>query len=155
MWNWTKMGARVLVTPGEMTPAPFSHPLAGHAEGRAEPADEAPQVDAPLGVKSDKGADATHEVGQSRPIPPTQSSNCVRPSVMRARTRADASGAMPANAAVTMSDASPAAASGEVVLVKAAEAAASDDKPAEAKPDEILTGEIEAGPGRRQIRRQG
>ena len=27
MWNWTKMGARVMVTPGEMTPASFSHPL--------------------------------------------------------------------------------------------------------------------------------
>src|SRR3984893_11833337 len=27
MWNWTKMGARVLVTPGEMTPSSFSHPL--------------------------------------------------------------------------------------------------------------------------------
>src|SRR5258708_692199 len=27
MWNWTKMGARVVVTPGEITPASFSHPL--------------------------------------------------------------------------------------------------------------------------------
>src|SRR5437588_3833307 len=27
MWNWTKMGARVVVTPGDMTPASFSHPL--------------------------------------------------------------------------------------------------------------------------------
>ena len=27
MWNWTRMGARVVVTPGEMTPANFSHPL--------------------------------------------------------------------------------------------------------------------------------
>src|SRR5258705_208342 len=27
MWNWTKMGARVIVTPGEITPASFSHPL--------------------------------------------------------------------------------------------------------------------------------
>src|ERR1019366_1395965 len=27
MWGWTKMGARVVVTPGEMTPASFSHPL--------------------------------------------------------------------------------------------------------------------------------
>ena len=27
MWNWTRMGARVVVTPGEMTPASFSHPL--------------------------------------------------------------------------------------------------------------------------------
>ena len=27
MWNWTRMGARVIVTPGEITPANFSHPL--------------------------------------------------------------------------------------------------------------------------------
>src|SRR6202795_2165237 len=27
MWNWTKIGARVVVTPGEMTPSSFSHPL--------------------------------------------------------------------------------------------------------------------------------
>src|ERR1700744_382467 len=27
MYGWTKMGARVIVTPGELTPQPFSHPL--------------------------------------------------------------------------------------------------------------------------------
>ncbi len=27
MWGWTRMGARVVVAPGEMTPADFSHPL--------------------------------------------------------------------------------------------------------------------------------
>src|SRR6201987_1329635 len=27
MYGWTKMGARVIVTPGELTPEPFSHPL--------------------------------------------------------------------------------------------------------------------------------
>jgi lipoprotein-anchoring transpeptidase ErfK/SrfK len=27
MWGWTKMGARVIVTPGEITPSSFSHPL--------------------------------------------------------------------------------------------------------------------------------
>ena len=27
MWNWTRMGARVVITPGEITPASFSHPL--------------------------------------------------------------------------------------------------------------------------------
>jgi hypothetical protein len=27
MWGWTKMGARVMVSPGEMTPSSFSHPL--------------------------------------------------------------------------------------------------------------------------------
>ena len=35
MWNWTRMGARVVVTPGEMTPPSFSHPLLVDAEGRA------------------------------------------------------------------------------------------------------------------------
>jgi len=27
MWAWTRMGARVIITPGEITPAAFSHPL--------------------------------------------------------------------------------------------------------------------------------
>ncbi|WP_407181204.1 L,D-transpeptidase [Bradyrhizobium sp. STM 3562] len=27
MWNWTRLGARVLVTPGELVPESFSHPL--------------------------------------------------------------------------------------------------------------------------------
>ena len=63
MWNWTKMGARVLVTPGEMTPARFSHPFLVTQKVVPQPvADEAPMVDAPLGVKSDKGADAAHEI---------------------------------------------------------------------------------------------
>ena len=58
MWNWTKMGARVIVTPGEMTPANFSHPLLVAQKVVPQPAiaDE-PKADAPA-VKSDKGADA-------------------------------------------------------------------------------------------------
>ena len=35
MWNWTKMGARVVVTPGEMSPASFSHPLLAGLQGCA------------------------------------------------------------------------------------------------------------------------
>ena len=27
MWNWTRMGARVVITPGELTPATFAHAL--------------------------------------------------------------------------------------------------------------------------------
>ncbi|MDB5485807.1 MAG: ErfK/YbiS/YcfS/YnhG family protein [Tardiphaga sp.] len=27
MWNWTRMGARVVITPGEISPASFTHPL--------------------------------------------------------------------------------------------------------------------------------
>lgn len=36
MWNWTRIGARVIITPGEVTPADFSHPLL--AIRRPEPA---------------------------------------------------------------------------------------------------------------------
>ena len=96
MWNWTKMGARVVVTPGEMTPASFSHPLLVAQKVVPQPvaADE-PKADAPA-VKSDKGADAGSAIKPAdfRSKPGT----AVRPSAMhrrRAQTRtADASGAM-------------------------------------------------------------
>jgi len=38
MYGWTKMGARVIVTPGELTPAPFSHPLLVTPKGAPQPA---------------------------------------------------------------------------------------------------------------------
>src|SRR5437764_7378509 len=58
MWNWTRMGARVIVTPGEITPANFSHPLLVAQKIVPQPAiaDE-PKADEPA-VKTDKGADA-------------------------------------------------------------------------------------------------
>src|SRR6202048_1116096 len=67
MWNWTKMGARVVVTPGEMTPAKFSHPLLAEQKLVPQPAaaDEPkdnlrdnPGADAPAAAKADKAADA-------------------------------------------------------------------------------------------------
>src|SRR5512143_3630638 len=57
MWNWTKMGARVVVTPGEMTPASFSHPLLVTQKVVPEPAKE-PQADTPPAAKSDKASEA-------------------------------------------------------------------------------------------------
>jgi lipoprotein-anchoring transpeptidase ErfK/SrfK len=57
MWNWTKMGARVVVTPGEMTPADFSHPLLVAQKTAPQPAAE-PQADVPRDTKSDKASDA-------------------------------------------------------------------------------------------------
>ena len=58
MWNWTRMGARVVITPGAITPANFSHPLLVAQKVAPQPliADD-PKMDAPA-VKSDKGADA-------------------------------------------------------------------------------------------------
>ncbi|CAN5318194.1 L,D-transpeptidase family protein [soil metagenome] len=37
MWGWTRMGARVIVTPGEVTPADFSHPLLATRKPEAKP----------------------------------------------------------------------------------------------------------------------
>src|SRR5262249_39401560 len=100
MWNWTKMGARVLVTPGEMTPAPFSHPLLVTQKVAPQPiAEEAPQVDAPLGVKSDKGADAAREIGKQigKSADAAETKLELRSTVGHARTQtADASGTAPA-----------------------------------------------------------
>ena len=143
MWSWTRMGVRVIVTPGEITPAAFSHPLL--VTQKAVPvANDAPQVDAPLGVKSDKGADAKPDIKSDiKPAARTgdsaDASLQLRSTVGHAlRTQtADAGSSMPANAAVTMSDASPAGASGEATSVKTADTAAKIEatKSDEAKPE--------------------
>src|SRR3954466_15558138 len=59
MWNWTKMGARVVVTPGEIIPASFSHPLLAtkRVVPKPVPANE-PQTDAPTGRQADKAVAA-------------------------------------------------------------------------------------------------
>ncbi len=68
MWNWTRMGARVIVTPGPITPASFSHPLLVAQKVVPQPliAND-PATDAPA-VKSDKGADAGHATKPANPI---------------------------------------------------------------------------------------
>jgi lipoprotein-anchoring transpeptidase ErfK/SrfK len=37
MWNWTKMGARVVITPGDVTPASFAHPLLATSKLQPQP----------------------------------------------------------------------------------------------------------------------
>ena len=108
MWNWTRMGARVIITPGQMTPASFSHPMLVAQKVVPQPllADD-PKNDAPA-VKGDKGADA----GGAKAV---NAGLELRPSVghaapLRDHTHtADASTALPKDA-VTMSDAAPSAA---------------------------------------------
>ena len=60
MWNWTRMGARVIVTPGQIKPTSFTHPLLVAQKVVPQPliVDD-PATNAPA-VKSDKGADAGH-----------------------------------------------------------------------------------------------
>jgi hypothetical protein len=55
MYGWTRMGARVVVTPGEMTPASFSHPLLVTQKVEPQPiAADGPKTD--TSAKSDKAA---------------------------------------------------------------------------------------------------
>ena len=59
MWGWTKMGARVFVTPDEVpAPAPFSHPLLAAYKIAPQPVVAEPPADsdAKVGPKADMGA---------------------------------------------------------------------------------------------------
>ena len=110
MWNWTRMGARVIITPGAVTPASFSHPLLVAQKVVPQPliADD-PTTDAPA-IKGDKGADA----GALAKTMNAQASLDLRSTIGHADTpadSADATGAMPvANGQMTISDARPSAA---------------------------------------------
>lgn len=55
MWNWTRMGARVIVTPDEVSPRSFSHPLLASVKV-PPPAAALDPIGAPLGHKADKAA---------------------------------------------------------------------------------------------------
>jgi lipoprotein-anchoring transpeptidase ErfK/SrfK len=123
MWNWTRMGARVIITPGQITPARFAHPLLVAQKVVPQPliAND-PATDAPA-VKSDKGADAGQATKPANSnhanssLVNSEMSLDLRSTVghaapLREQTHtADARGALPAiNAIVTMSDATPSAA---------------------------------------------
>jgi lipoprotein-anchoring transpeptidase ErfK/SrfK len=118
MWNWTRMGARVIVTPGQITPASFTHPLLVAQKVVPQPliAND-PATDAPA-VKSDKGADAGHatkpanvNLANSEPSLDLRSTLGHSAPLREQTHTADAGGALPAiNAVVTMSDATSSAA---------------------------------------------
>ena len=113
MWNWTKMGARVIVTPGEMTPASFAHPLLPSLKVAPQPvAVEEPHTDASAAAKADKGALETKPptaatnlelrstVGHSNVVTPIAD---VTPMTLRDQTHT--ANAADAKIMVTMSDA--------------------------------------------------
>lgn len=119
IWNWTKMGARVVITPGEITPASFAHPLLAERKVAPQPQPTVtiePNPDAPPATKGDK---ATHAGAASRSataearleLRSSVGHDGVKPDSLsrRHQTRtADASGAT--SAPVKMSDASSSAA---------------------------------------------
>src|SRR5258708_1650819 len=122
MWNWTKMGARVIVTPGEITPASFSHPLLATRRVVPKPvAANEPQADAPPAAQADKAAAAdaapkpviagarlklTTTVGHDNGVKPVIAEQTAAAPLQAQSRTAYASGDMAAaRASVTMSDA--------------------------------------------------
>ena len=158
MWNWTKMGARVVVTPGEITPIGFSHPLlAALKVPPPQPiaADE-PKQDPPTAAKVDKaagtGANAKPVIPEAAAeLRPTlghdgnakSAADETRASVPSQTRTADASDALPAaNIPVTMSDAAPASRNASSAPERQEEAASSDDKAADEKSADTKSSEI-------------
>ncbi len=108
MWNWTRMGARVIVTPGELSPASFSHPFLPALKVAPQPTIAMqPMPEAPVAAKADKGAPedkpaATVNVELRSTV---GHSDATTPVTLREQTHtADAADA---KGAVTMSDAPP------------------------------------------------
>jgi len=117
MYGWTRMGARVIVTPGEITPASFSHPLLASVKVPPQPvaaqetkADAAP-VQAPEKSETKTAENKTLAGDPAIELRPTvghtDDVRAVSEAASKVKT-ADASGALPAALATsTMSDATP------------------------------------------------
>ncbi len=155
MWNWTKMGARVVVTPSEIIPASFSHPLLATKRVVPKPvAANEPQADAPPATQAENAAEADaapkpviaeaslelrSTLGHDNGVKPVIADQAAATS-LRVQTRtAYASGDMPAaKAPVTMSDAAPGAKS-ETAKSEAEPPAATTEsapsEPAKSEPD--------------------
>jgi lipoprotein-anchoring transpeptidase ErfK/SrfK len=160
MWGWTKMGARVIVTPGELPmPISFTHALLPSMKvAPPPPVAEQPETNDPVAAKADKGAPEITEAKLE--LRPTVGHVEVTPVVLQTRT-ADASGdGSDVKSPVTMSDAPKLGAKSdkvdnppstspdpsfearaeakpsEVPAAKPAEATPAEQKPAEAKPQE-------------------
>jgi len=107
MWGWTRMGARVIITPGQITPASFAHPMLVAQKVVPQPLIATdPANDAPA-VKGDKGADAGNAAKpENASLPNSEPDLNLRSTVghatsLREQTRtADASTALPAASAV-------------------------------------------------------
>src|SRR3984957_8888721 len=165
MWNWTKMGARVVVTPGEITPSSFSHPLLAAQKVVPQPtAANEPQVDAPVSVKADKASNADttvkpaasavnlelrstvgHSDGVKSAIDQPSASTALRDQTHTA----DASTDMPADkTSATMSDASGGNASPRDQASAAPDGNAADAASAEGKSEDATKPEAEPAAGK-------
>jgi lipoprotein-anchoring transpeptidase ErfK/SrfK len=163
MYGWTKMGARVIVTPGDVTPANFSHPLLAALKVVPQPvAVEETKADVVAVRNPEKpaqaGADTAAEtkielrstVGHVGEIKSTADESHPQSASLQVKT-ADASGAVPAALSANGSEPAPqrakVAASKQVSKVATeADVPKSEIDPNAAKHDEVASsGEKPAG----------
>jgi lipoprotein-anchoring transpeptidase ErfK/SrfK len=167
MWGWTKMGARVVVTPGEISPSSFSHPLLATQKVVPQPVAAAePKPDVVAASKTDKAAaDVANKPATS------EASLELRSTIAEGvRTQTADASSVATNTPVTMTDAGSRggdASSREAVSIKADDASSADalsetakseaesvaaersataaaDKAVEAKPSEAATAEMKS-----------
>ncbi len=150
MWGWTKMGARVFVTPGEVpAPAAFSHPFLAAYKVAPQPVVAEPPEDpaAKVGPKADLGAlDLRPSVGHDKPAdaPTTRTADAgsktavtmtdaggAAPREAARIETADAAGSMPAKTGETTGEAKP-----DVTEAAKHDEAAPEQKRTDAKPAE-------------------
>jgi lipoprotein-anchoring transpeptidase ErfK/SrfK len=172
MWGWTRMGARVVITPGEITPSSISHPLLATQKVVPKPtAANEPEADAPPAAKADKAADARPKpmtleaalelrstVGHNNSQKPVSAGQAATPPLSVQTHTASASGDGPATkTSVTVSDAAPSGGASAVDVVSKSgddkpanaaklEAPASESVKAEGKPIESIKTVTEVGP---------
>jgi lipoprotein-anchoring transpeptidase ErfK/SrfK len=159
MWGWTKMGARVVVTPGEIAPPQsFSHPLLATEKVAPQPL---AAVEPPADAKPDATPlrEQTHTADASASLPATTAPVTMSDATQSGGNTHDVTAGetdhAPAAEAVAVkstdapiADAKSETASetakpeAEVVAAKPSETVPAEDKPAELKSPEVATSEI-------------
>jgi len=138
MWNWTKMGARVVIAPGDVTPASFSHPLLATLKVPPQPITaEEPKPDAPAVAQVEKAmeVEATAKPAVAETKIELRSTIGHEDSTPPQTRTADASNVLPAtDPPITMSDAPPASAGAPAAANPAISDKEEPRKP-EAKPE--------------------
>ncbi|WP_298243960.1 L,D-transpeptidase family protein [uncultured Bradyrhizobium sp.] len=159
MWNWTKMGARVIVAPGEMSPHSFAHPLLASMRMPPQPtASLEPQSN--VGDKADKGT-ADTKAAEARPIETKTASadsvlelrtsvgHTVMSDVTTGNAAAHEEAATPADNATKTAEAAgtatPAQAEKPADKVEAIKTEAAKSEPAQSEPAKAEAGKTEAG----------
>jgi lipoprotein-anchoring transpeptidase ErfK/SrfK len=152
MWNWTKMGARVVVTPGEMNPVSFSHPLLVTRKIAPQPiAANDPKTDAPAAATADKATDAGVATTPLRDETHTADAGALPPSPKAAVTMSDASSGRQALPRTEAADASnveakseDAKSGAETTRAKPGETASAGSKPIDTESSGTATSEIKS-----------